>query len=146
MEKLRLVLKWYTTLIIVAVFSVFAAIYFNSVEGLAKPAGLTEAIEFLIDNPKAYTTCLLCGFLAKLAYVMMIGIAILSILMLIMSIVRFKVDEEPVDIKEMVLYIANIIVAVVIGMIQASIVSYFWILLGTVLLIAIVVIAIFNNK
>lgn len=122
MEKVKIILKWYTTLIAVAVFSVFAAFYFNAVEGLAKPAGLTEAIEFLIDNPKAYGICLLCGFMAKLAYVVLIGVAVLSIFVLIISMVRCKIDDEPIDIREMVLYIVNIIVSVIIGVIQASIV------------------------
>lgn len=146
MEKVKIILKWYTTLITVVIFSVFATIYFNSIEGLAKPAGLTEAIEFLIDSPKAYTICLLCGFVAKLSYVMMIGVAILSFFSLIILTVRCKTDDEPIDIREMVLYIVNIVVAVVIGIIQASIVSYFWLLFVTILLIGIAVIAIFNNK
>lgn len=146
MVKIRLILKWYTTLIIVAVFTVFAAIYFDSIEELVKPAGLAEAIEFLIDNPKAYATCLLCGLFAKLAHIVMMCVAAVSIFMFIISIVRYKIDEEPIDIREMILYIVNVVVSVIIGTIQASIVSYFWILFGTALLIAILLIAIFNNK
>lgn len=139
MEKIKQITQWYVSTIISVVFGICAAVYFYAVKGLEKPAGLVEAFKFMFTSPKEYALCLLCGGVAKASSVAMIVIAVFSILLVVAIIYRYKVEDEWFDVKEIILYIVNCVLAIIMAIIQANIVSYFWLLLLAIVLIIIVI-------
>lgn len=126
MNKLKRLVKGYISIIASIVFAICTTIYFVSIKGLEKPAGLSEAFRFMIEYPKDYWLCLGCGGLAKLAFAMVVVIAIISALCLFNLYLEYKYDYEEIEKIEIIKYITNIILAIVIGIIQKKILLSFW--------------------
>ncbi len=135
MERLKEITKWYISVIVLVVFGIFATIYFKSIKGLEVPAGIVEAIKFLITKPSDYFLCLFSGSIAKMAFTVAIIIGIVSIVYGIKDLCDGKYGYKEIEAKEIIQYIVNCIIAIAIGKIQRGIISYFWILVITIIII-----------
>ena len=129
MDIMRKITKWYVAVTICAVFAICAIVYFDAIVGLAKPAGLVEAFKFMFASPKEYMLCLLCGGLAKVSFIAMLVVAVVSLVLIIISIYEYRTENEAIDWKTVICYMINIILAIVVGIVQTNIISDFWILL-----------------
>lgn len=135
MKMLRKITEWYVSIIVVAVFIICAVVYFSAIKGLKQPAGLAEAFGFLFSSPKEYALCLLCGGLAKVAFTVMAVSAFLSLMCLFAAIINKRYDYDEVEVKDIVRYIANCVLAIILGIVQKQIIVHFWILLLVVVII-----------
>ena len=116
-------------------FATCAIVYFNAIEGLVKPAGIGEALEFLISSPKEYALCLACGVLAKISFGIMVIVAIASVLHLIIMYHNGEYYYKDSKIKDIIRCIINGILTIVIGIAQAKIILNLGILVLTIGLI-----------
>lgn len=140
MDKLKKLANGYISVIASTVFTICAIVYFKSIKGLEEVAGLEEVFKFMLTEPKDYFLCLLCGGLAKLIFVLVFIIAIISAICLYSSYREYKYDYEEIETKEILKYIANILLAIVVGIFQKKIIINFW------LLVIVFIIAIFLVK
>lgn len=138
--------EWYVSVIAVVVFTICAIVYFSAIKGLKQPAGVVEAISFLFSSPKEYALCLLCGGLAKVAFTVMAISAFLSIMSLVMAILNKGYSYDEVEAKDIVRYIVNCILAIILGIIQKQIIVHFWVLLLVIVIIAAVFVAWANDR
>ena len=127
MDALQKIAKWYISLIASVLFTICAYIYFNAIEGLKKPAGIVEALKFLVESPKEYSLCLLCGGIAKITFGVTIIVAIASIMCLAKMLYNSKYNYEEIALIDIVGHIVNCILAIAIGIVQAKIILNFWI-------------------
>lgn len=136
MHTLRQISKWYITVIICIVFAIFAAVYFNAVAGLEKPAGIGEALQFLLKDPKSYTICLFAGSIAKLSFLAELIVAGANIIFVaaVLWEVRegYGYDCECNMTEQVISCVLSVVMAIIIGIIQAQIVSHFWVLVLTI--------------
>lgn len=143
---LKMITKWYVAIGICVVYFVSALVYFNAIKGLVKPAKFAEAWTFLLDYPKEYALCLVCGGLTKVCFWLMALAAVASLLELIWKI--FQEDDFRNDEKRnaIIWFFAKCIIAIVMGIVQNRVITYFWTLLMAVLiLMAIVYVFISDN-
>ena len=76
---------------------------------------------------------MLCCAGAKNEYAIMMVSSIVSVMRLIMAVIYRDDDYSgEIRIKEILLCIVNIVIAVVMGTFQARMISYFWILVITI--------------
>lgn len=137
-SSFRKVTEWYVTIICSVVFTICAIFYFTAIQGLQKPAGMIQAIELLFSSPKEYALCLLCGAGAKITFAIMMVSSIVSVVRLILAVIyRDDGYSGEIRIKEILLCIVNIVIAVVMGTFQAKMISYFWILVITIVVLLI---------
>ena len=135
MNRLRHMTEWYVSIAVSVVFAVCAVTYFKAIDGLIKPAGIVEAIKFLVSSPKEYVLCLLCGSVAKISFTILAIIAIISLVNLVLMFKYIDGEYENIEIKDIIRYIVNCILAIVVGIIQTKIISNFWILIITLIII-----------
>ena len=146
MNRIKFVTNWYISITVSIAFAICAAVYFKAIEGLAKPAGIIEAFKFLTSFPKEYALCLICGGLAKISFIMIVVIAIVSFISL--CLLFFTTDDgyEKLEIKDMIRYIVNCVLAIIIGIVQAKIISYFWLLVITIGIVIFVIYSCANSN
>ena len=147
MDKAREIAKWYVSLIVCIVFFLNAAVYFNAIEGLVKPAGIGEAFDFLISSPSEYFICLFCGSVAKIAVLVMLIVAIASVVCFIDTVLNGSTYYDPeLRKKDLILGIVNVILLIVMTIVQREIIVDFWILVGLLVLLAFMGYALFCKK
>ena len=127
-DKLKNLANGYISVIASALFTLCAIVYFRSIKGLEEVAGIEEVFKFMLTEPKEYLLCLLCGGLAKLTFALIFIAAIISAICLYVSYREYKYDCEEIDTKEILKYIANIFLAIVVGIFQKKIIINFWLL------------------
>lgn len=132
MDKLKQITKWYISALVGIVFIICAMIYFKSIYGLDKPAGIVEAFKFLTTAPDEYFVCLFSGSVAKIAFTAIVIIALASIICLVKDLYDNKYVYGEIDVKNIIQYIMNCVIAIIIGKIQTEIISYFWTLVVTI--------------
>ena len=137
MDKLKKITNGYISIILCIVFTICAVIYFREIQGLSKPAGIVEAISFLLKSPDKYALCLVCGGVAKIIFAIMVIKAMASSLLLIFAL-RFRDDiYDEFCNKDLVWCGVNCLLAIIIGIIQVKIILDFWVLLLTIVLIGV---------
>ena len=135
-DKARQITRWYTSLIVCIVFSLCATIYFNAIEGLNKPAGMTEALEFLISSPGEYLLCLFCGGIAKISVLMMLVVAMASLVCLIDTFLNggtyYYAESKN---RDLIYGIVNWILLIIMANLQTRIIVDFWILVVLIIVL-----------
>lgn len=146
-DKARDIVKWYVSLIVCIVFSLNAAVYFDAIEGLNKPAGLNEALQFLIDSPGEYFACLFCGAIAKISVFVMLIVAVASLICLVDALfISSRYYDARSRNQELVLGIVNWILLIIMSNLQTKIIVNFWILVGLIVVIFFVALALLYDK
>lgn len=135
MSTMRQITKWYVAVIVSAVFVVCAIVYYNSIGELAGESDIGDALKFLFTSPKEYALCLICGAIAKAAFVAMILVALASILWLVKAFIFEGYASGEIEITEIIWDIINCMLAIVIGIVQTNIIVNWFLLVITIGLI-----------
>ncbi len=70
-----------------------------------------------------------------MAFTVMVISAVLSLICLSAAIINKRNNYEEVEVKDIVRYIANCVLAIILGIIQKQIIVHFWVLLLAVAII-----------
>lgn len=135
MNTIRQITKWYVTVIVSVVFALCAIVYYNSIGELTGTADIVDALKFLFTSPKEYVLCLICGAIAKAAFIAIILVALASILWLVKAFVFEGYVSGEIELTEIIWNIINCILAIVIGIVQTNIIVNWFLLVITIGLI-----------
>ena len=102
------------SVIFAVVYALMLPCYIDCIEGLQKPGGFVEALEFLFASPKEYTKALLVGV------VLHILPWLLGISVVFSMVAAFLLDEE----RKIVLYIIDGILSIVMMVLNENMVHH----------------------
>lgn len=130
MEESKRFMKLPIIVIMVCVFILSASVYFIQSRALPKPANFSEAVQFLIENPKGYGLSLAFGTIAKIVTLLMACITFGAIITLFCNVFNGRFERN-----EMYLTLFSFVVTFLMLFIQNKILKSYWSILGVAFVI-----------
>lgn len=146
MNIIKRITKWYISISSSVIFTICTWVYFEKIKELKKPAGMGDALDFLFSSPKEYAWCLLCGSVAKILFCMMIFVCIASFILVACEFFLNEENSTISKVKSIVRVVVNVIMTVAMGIFQSKIITYFWVLVGAVIFLTMIVFLLVKNK
>ena len=112
--KMNALTHWVKSAIFVVVYALMLLWYVDCIEGLQKPGGFMEALDFLFSNPQEYILALLVGMVLQVLP-WLLGASVIFAL-----IASFLFDEK----RKIVLYVIDIVFMVVMIILNKNIVHH----------------------
>lgn len=112
--KMNELTHWVKSAIFAVVYTLLLISYVDCIEGLQKPGGFMEALDFLFVNPKEYIIALLVG-VALHILPWLLGISVVFA-----AVAAFLFDEE----RKIVLYIIDVVLTIVMIILNENMVHH----------------------
>lgn len=112
--KMNDITHWIKSTIFTVAYALLLLSYIECIDGLQKPAGFMEALDFLFTNPQDYIIALLVGVVLHILP-WLLGLSVMFAL-----IAAFLYDEE----RKIILYIIDVALTVIMIIFNENMVHY----------------------
>ena len=112
--KMNSITHWLKSTIFTVVYALLLLSYIECIDGLQKPAGFMEALDFLFANPQDYIIALLVGVVLHMLP-WLLGLSVMLAL-----VAAFLYDEE----RKIALYVIDAVLTVVMFILNENMVHY----------------------